>query len=311
MKTTKILAFMAIAAFILTACSKKSYLSEDLRLRDLYGNVESITMNYWTDYFDENGTIVTPNIQIERDSKNRIIRYAFNNGNNDGDKYLIEKFEYDGKGNVTKYEKELYEGGISGKCFYDKDGHLEKMYAEGYAEGDNYVMEKTFTILETDEHGNWTKRNVHTMFEYAGEVEESDDVETREITYRGECQSYTKETNKPSEETLSKKSPNSNFMEGLEGIDDGESQFYSDQYVMIYLSNHKFVSGDNYITFGYDGMYFNGVCQTGAIEVLSFNATQAKCMADSPYNGRYIFIVDCEDGSLRLHTGDTFYTDNY
>ena len=97
----------------------------------------------------------------------------------------------------------------------------------------------------------------------------------------------------------------------LEGIDDSDGQFYNDQSVMIYLSNHKFVSGDDYITFGYDGMYFNGVCQTGAIQVLSFNATKAKCMADSPYNGRYIFIVDCEEGSLRLHTGDTFYTDNY
>ena len=184
MKTMKFLAIMAVFVTVFSGCGKKSYLSEDLRLRDLYGNVESVTMNYWTDYFDENGVNVTPNMLIERDSKNRIIRYAFNNGENDGDMYLEERFEYDEKGNVSKYEKDMYEGGISGKCFYDKEGHLEKMYADGYAEGDNWVSETKYTILEKDEHGNWTKRNVHNMFEYNNEVEESDEVEEREIKYR-------------------------------------------------------------------------------------------------------------------------------
>ena len=348
MKTTKFIAILAVAASIMTACSKQSDVSEDLRLRDLRGNVVSVklfTQNLndegkpigiprqvgIMERFDENGKIVTSDVNIERNKQGRIISYcreemveACDESENDSPdrKRITERYVYNGQGDII--EKTVRDEMLTYTClseyasklFYDQNNNLIKQTTHVYSETEGsepyeWNEETEYSIIETDGQGNWIKRQVHLIQNFSTRKYTHSNIETREITYRKEDKSSTKEANKPSEATQSKKSPNSNFMEGLEGIDDSDGQFYNDQSVMIYLSNHKFVSGDDYITFGYDGMYFNGVCQTGAIEVLSFNATQAKCMADSPYNGRYIFIVDCEDGSLRLHTGDTFYTDNY
>lgn len=88
--------------------------------------------------------------------------------------------------------------------------------------------------------------------------------------------------------------------------EDSEMQFYDAQYVMMYLSNNRFVSGDITLTFAYNGMYVNGQCQTGAIEVLDFDATRAICRAYSPYSGQITFFVDCQRGYIE-NGGDIYY----
>lgn len=185
MKTMKLMAIMAVVATVLTGCNKKSYLSEDLRLRDLYGNVESVTMNDKTEIFDEKGINVTPGLLIERDDQNRIVKCSIEDGADVGDMWFEETYEYSEDGNVFKYHKSNIYNEFEATCIYDRNGHLVKMFSNGYYEdGGEWTRDISYSILETDAHGNWIKRNAHTILKEVGLKEESDIEETREITYR-------------------------------------------------------------------------------------------------------------------------------
>lgn len=84
--------------------------------------------------------------------------------------------------------------------------------------------------------------------------------------------------------------------------------FNTKQDVMVYLSSRSFSSGGNVITFEDMCMYGNGVCFTGAINVVDFNSTQAILEAYSPLVGGNIrFKVDNEyDRLTDLNTGDVY-----
>lgn len=186
MKATKNLAIMAVVSIVLTSCSKNSYLSSDLRLRDLHGNVESVTMDFHTQVFDENGMTCTPNMIIERDSQNRMIKYACDDMLEDvGDMWFSEEFEYGADGNVSVYNKNTYFNYTGGHCYYDKDGHLTKLIAQGCGEdGGEWSSVTEYSILESDEQGNWTKRKWHKVEESAEGTDERDGEDVRDIVYR-------------------------------------------------------------------------------------------------------------------------------
>ena len=186
MKTTKIVAIMAMMAIAMTSCNKNSYLSSDLRLRDLRGNVESVTMNSHTQVFDENGMTCTPNMIIVRDSQNRMIKYACDDMLEDvGDMWFSEEFEYGSDGNVSEYSKNTYFNYTGGHCYYDKNGHLIKLIAQGcWEDGGEWSAVTEYSILESAEQDNWTKRRWHKVEESAEGTDEREGEDVREIVYR-------------------------------------------------------------------------------------------------------------------------------
>lgn len=224
MKTAKFVAITAIAAFMLTACGEKSssHLS-DLQLRELQGNVESV--KYFSqrmnpegnpigdpiqtgivELFDEEGKIITPDVQIERDAKGNIISYvrmemvAANDEEVDGEgnydrKRITETYVYDENGEIAektiRNEMLTYTelSVFASKCFYDEDKKLVKLatHVNTEVEGsDPYERdeETEFTTLQTDEHGNWTKRIVCTTQDYLTWKYTERSLQIREITYR-------------------------------------------------------------------------------------------------------------------------------
>lgn len=206
MKTTKFGAFMVVVAALCVSCGQKTtkqaeeqseqqtvqqaepqfpYLSSDLRLLDLKGNVESVTMDFHTQVFDEKGLNITPDMRIERDGEGRIVLYTFDPMADVGDMWFQEEFEYDRNGNISKYHKSSMFNDIEARCFFDEDGHLQKMYADGcYEDGGQWSMDINYSILESDANGNWVKRNAHTVFKETGSTKEDDKTESREIVYR-------------------------------------------------------------------------------------------------------------------------------
>ena len=71
--------------------------------------------------------------------------------------------------------------------------------------------------------------------------------------------------------------------------------------VTAYLSGRKFYCSSKDITMQIksEGIYLNGNCCTGAVNVIEFSGTQALISAWSPYNGaEFSFIVDTENGSV-------------
>lgn len=72
-------------------------------------------------------------------------------------------------------------------------------------------------------------------------------------------------------------------------------RFYTAHDVLAYLESHSFGTDDQIITINGASMYFNGVCMTGAVNVIEFDKTQALITAVIPQNGgRLSFMVDCE-----------------
>ena len=66
------------------------------------------------------------------------------------------------------------DGGSTSRYYYNVDGECvkKKVYYVPEEEGDDGVLVYTFTIMERDSHGNWTKRK-----------DQNDNLETRQITY--------------------------------------------------------------------------------------------------------------------------------
>lgn len=84
--------------------------------------------------------------------------------------------------------------------------------------------------------------------------------------------------------------------------------FQSAQDVISYLSSHNFCNGNNCITFQDMCLYTNGVCATGAINIVGYNESQAVVEAYSPLLGGNVrFKVDNRNGRLiDLNTGDMY-----
>ena len=185
-KTTKQAEEQSNQQTVQQAEPQSPYLSSDLRLLDLKGNVESVTMDFHTQVFDEKGLNITPGMRIERDDEGRIVLYTFEGSvGSVGDLWFSEEFEYDRSGNISKYHKSSMFNDIEARCIYGQDGHLEKMFCNGVGEdGGQWSLDINYSILESDTNGNWVKRNAHSVFKEAGSTEEDDKTEIREIVYR-------------------------------------------------------------------------------------------------------------------------------
>lgn len=151
----------------------------ELGIFDLRGPVKSVKWKktYGTESytFDKNGFWLSINgeslqsyflSEIKRDSKNRIIYGS-------PDAYGVENYVYNDQGLATS----IYGDGFSRDLTYDSDGYVKKevQYTApemGDDESDGETRVVTFTILEKDAVGNWTKRRASDGF-----------VETRKITY--------------------------------------------------------------------------------------------------------------------------------
>ena len=181
------------ALFMLAACGQKSatqsqsqdsaqttdapkYLSSDLQLFDLYGNVDSVTFHFHTDHFDANGRICTKGVTIERDAEGRIAKYEFGSIESIGDMWFVEEYKYDENGRVKERVHDCIFYSETAQFSYDEDGHLIHYDAKASAEGEEWERARDFEFLDYDEQGNWTKRR-------ALADQEEDVIEDREIYY--------------------------------------------------------------------------------------------------------------------------------
>jgi len=216
---------MALAATIMAGCGKQegSNLYSDLSANDLRGNVESVKLltlflsdegkpigdplpSGMIEYYNEKGEICTPNVNIERDSKNRISIYKYeekievcdeeeNPGREFDIKYVEKKFTYDEDDNIIEWT--LVEtvpeykstDTFTSKCYYDDSKHLVKvdMHCHLVSEySETYDIDRVidYILLETDEQGNWTKRKVRTTEDMGTWTHIQNVIEIREIVYR-------------------------------------------------------------------------------------------------------------------------------
>lgn len=137
----------------------------ELGIFDLRGPVKELTWKYVrgekdTYGFDKNGFWITKNGKglkalyingIERDNLGRIKVGHFD--------YYEDSFTYNSQGLVTEHACD----GVVSKYTYDKDGYLVKEFVSyppdmGDEEGSGEEETFNYTILEKDDHGNWTKR---------------------------------------------------------------------------------------------------------------------------------------------------------
>ena len=137
----------------------------DLGSYDLRGPVKKVIYNKWSCTFNEQGQLLTENGRslksifpggIKRDKNGRLQEC-----NADG--YGSRYYTYNAKGLPT----EIAEDGYNSKFTYDADGYVKTEINTTYPDMDEMgadeeeqpeVMKSTYTILEKDSCGNWTKR---------------------------------------------------------------------------------------------------------------------------------------------------------
>lgn len=177
----------------------KSYNSEDLKFRDLYGSVHTMALYEqdcdengnpisaaWqpgvTEVFDQAGWIVTNKVNINRDESGRVLSYELDESEF-GDLWYQENYVYGENGLVTKLDLYKYFFSATRYCVYDEDGHLSRVVSEQSAEGEVWNVVMDYKILETDNNGNWTKRLVHHTTVSQEETNHNYKLELRDIVY--------------------------------------------------------------------------------------------------------------------------------
>ncbi len=205
MKKNNLYCFIAVAALMaLTACgggktaqnanddeasdsteqAASSYeATGELGLFELRGPVKSCKLtarwgNTITRTFDEKGMWLTIDGKkissfyghgIKRDDKGRIVSGMMDSAENK------EEYTYNDNGTVAKYSLAYYDTTEEDEYTYDSDGNLvSKHVEEGGMEAEDPYTE-TYEVVESDSHGNWTKRTVT--------VGGQKSTETRQITY--------------------------------------------------------------------------------------------------------------------------------
>lgn len=155
----------------------------ELGLFELRGPVKSCKLkarwgNTITRTFDEKGMWLTIDGKkissfyghgIKRDEKGRIVSGMMDSAENK------EEYTYNENGTVAKYSLAYYDTTEEDEYTYDSDGNLvSKRVEEGGMEAEGPYTEN-YEIIESDSHGNWTKRTVT--------VGGQKSTETRQITY--------------------------------------------------------------------------------------------------------------------------------
>lgn len=168
--------------------SPSAFVSADLRLNDLRGNVKSVESSYGenNDYggyyygFSQSGTWTSLgnqtlkqyyNSAVERDASGRLKRLC----SEEMDAVENIEYTYNAQGLLTKRLVDYGMDGSSIETFtYDANGDVVKKVS---VDGDSSSKTtETYTILERDSHGNWTRRKIVSS-------DGSSRVERRSISY--------------------------------------------------------------------------------------------------------------------------------
>lgn len=104
---------------------------------------------------------------------------------------VTDTYEYNADGTVKSCVSEGVESIDELKYYYDEDKHLKCRVSDGAGEGSVFRSTSEYTVLDTDEQGNWTRRLVKATYESgpddgSGKFDEtfiSYELEVREIVY--------------------------------------------------------------------------------------------------------------------------------
>lgn len=89
---------------------------------------------------------------------------------------------------------------------------------------------------------------------------------------------------------------------------DEDYTFTSATSAMGYVTSNTYTRNGERIRIGFDGVYVNGQCISGAPTLVDFDETRAMIRCSSPYYGSVSYIIDCSDGSLKdCRTGAVYY----
>lgn len=192
----------------------EEYLSPDLRLDDLKGNVAKclykktscdkdgnvVNDSYWTKYVKVYDVDNFLNVQadetdwrllnptLERNEKEQIVKVSWYV--EDYDSYIDESYVYNADGTLKSSKFTGIESVDETKFTYE-NGLLVKSVNDGAGEGSVFRSTTSYKILDTDSNGNWTRRLLTTQFQSgpddgSGVYTESYvdyEIEVREIKY--------------------------------------------------------------------------------------------------------------------------------
>lgn len=191
-----------------------SFLTQDLRMHNLFGKVKDIkTVNTDTDADQKPlGDPMEDWFKLEYDADGHFVKNVSENAQKgdvkqkDGDKIIrtetpiedfggipvIVEYTYDADGLVKTKNVQGIESKSSVEYTYNADGELVKEIEKGSGEGSIFEDETTYTILERDSNKNWTKRFAKKTFKEgpddgSGKLEPYGDpsyqLQTRTINY--------------------------------------------------------------------------------------------------------------------------------
>ena len=166
-----------------TSASNKDIVQGELGIFDLRGPVKQCTVvQEWGNTvrtFDEKGFWLTNNGEklaniypsgMERDAQGRIVKGLMDSDGNG------EDYTYDSEGRVTKYFYHYYDDVNTETTTWNPDGTVKKRHFEPGGMDMIEPYDETYENIETDEHGNWTKRKVSS-------TDGTTRTETRKILY--------------------------------------------------------------------------------------------------------------------------------
>lgn len=147
----------------------------DLGGLDLRGPVKKVEYKDWNCTFNEDGQLLTENGQNLKNifpggvTRNKEGRLAECHADGYGSRY----YKYNAQGLPTEINEDGYDRALT----YDADGYVATMTETiapemGDEEGEAEVNKYTYTIVEKDSYGNWTKRK-----------DQKGNITTRKITY--------------------------------------------------------------------------------------------------------------------------------
>ncbi len=198
------------------APSQAKYLSNDLAMQDLYGQVKSVTVKIVDcdslgnatqeniRYADEGATFFDydkdgvftrayafdykkEGYKLVRDHKGRVQQYE--EYLEDYDYTFVHKFTYNDQGNILTEDYGTVDGKGSVKNTYAA-GILASSYTETNFEGTLCKTKTTYKVLETDKQGNWTRR-LRTEDQDVASTEEPDKIVEHSIMYFVEMRTIT------------------------------------------------------------------------------------------------------------------------
>ena len=191
------------------------YLSPDLMMDELQGRVKMCTLKqascnqdgevdktaYWmetTKVYGQDGFLALQDKamnwrlsdpKIERNDKQQVTKVSWYISDYNTD--VQEVYTYYDNGMVKSCKSLGIENEDETQYFYDADRMLQKTLSHGAGEGTIFRTTTTYTILDTDEQGNWTRRILKQTIEDGpddgrGSYENSIDeysIQLRDIVY--------------------------------------------------------------------------------------------------------------------------------